>query len=244
MHTLTLSINSVTSWGFKLFMLLATGYLLLIGNFLLAGFALLSLGISLIPAIVDRSYNTNLPWPLDFFLTIWLAFSVVGEIGFYDRFWWWDNFLHFGGTAVLVYLAFVLVFALNFTKKIRLSIPMIGFFTFLVGVAFGGAWEILEFWAWAFLDVDAIGAGSPTNFKLAYLDTLSDLQLDAAASILIALVGMKYVARRRHVKLREWMHPFIEIFDEKIRAAGEEVREILRYEKDQISKKVRKKKKR
>ncbi|MCF7846151.1 MAG: hypothetical protein K9L85_02845 [Candidatus Peribacteraceae bacterium] len=241
MRSFIFSANSLISWGFKVFMLFAAGYFFIVGDFLLAGFAFLSMAISLIPAIVDRSYNTNLPWTLDFFLTAWLALSLIGEADFYDRFWWWDNALHFAGTAVLVYLAFVLVFALNFTKKIRLSIPMIGFLTFLIGIAFGGAWEILEFWAWKFLAADAIGIGNPPDFELAYLDTLSDLQLDAAASILIALLGMNYVARQRHVHVREFMRPFIEIFDEKARAAGEEVRDILRHEKELISKKFHKK---
>lgn len=83
--------------------------------------------------------------------------------------------------------------------------------------------------------------GYPPDFEFAYLDTLSDLQLDAAASILIALIGMKYVARQRHVKLREWMRPFVEIFDEKIHAATEEVREVLRSEKAKLAKTFSKK---
>lgn len=240
MYTPKFSINLLISLGLKTFMLVAAIYFLFVGELLMSGFAFISLAISLIPAIVGRNYNTNLPWVIDFLLTFWLSFSLIGEIGLYEMFWWWDDFLHFGGTAVLVFLAFVLVFALNFTKKIRLSIPMIGVFTFLVGIAFGGAWEIIEFWAWKFLGADAIGMGFPPDFELAYLDTLSDLQLDGAASILVALIGMNYVARRRRVKLREWMHPFFEIFDEKFRMATREVREILLIEKKKISKKIRK----
>ncbi|MFH0834668.1 MAG: hypothetical protein V2A63_04785 [Patescibacteria group bacterium] len=223
MRKFTFSANSLISWGFKVFILAVAIYFSITGNLPFALFSFLALAITLIPAIVNRSYNTNLPWTIDFFLTVWLALSVVGEIGFYKKFWWWDVMLHFGGTGVLVYLAFVLVFALNFTKKIRLSIPLIGFFTFIIGVAFGAVWEIAEFYAWRITGHDALGMGIPPDFKFGLFDTFSDLQLDVAGSFLIALVAMKYVARQRHVKLREWMRPFIEIFGEKMERAKKTV---------------------
>lgn len=226
--SVTLSINSVISWLLKIFMFVTTIYFLAEGNYLLSGFAFLMLLVSLIPAIVNRSYDVNLPWSLDFLLTIWLAFSLLGEMRFYAEIWWWDDFLHFAGTAVLVYLAFVLVFALNFTNKIRLSIPMIGFFTFLIGVAFGAIWEIAEFYAWQITGTDALAMGTPPDFQLGLLDTFSDLQLDAAASIFIALVGMRYVGNRRHVKLREWMRPFIKIFGEKIKVVSNKARQQIK----------------
>jgi len=183
------------------------------GNILMGGFQIIALSISLIPVFVNRSFNINLPWPIDFWLTMWMFLAVLGETGFYDRFSWWDNLLHFGGTAVLVYLAFVLVFALNFTDKIRLSIPLIGFATFLVGVAFGAIWEVAEFWVWRITGSDALAMHG--SYKNGLLDTFTDLQLDIVASALVALVGMKYVAKQRHVLLREWMYPFAKIFSNK-----------------------------
>ena len=49
------------------------------GNFVLAPFALVSLGISLIPAVVNHSYKVNLPWQLDFWLTLWMALQIFGR---------------------------------------------------------------------------------------------------------------------------------------------------------------------
>ena len=217
MRRITLSINSAISWILKILMLVVSGYFFLTGNFLFGGFSFLMLLVSLIPAIVNRSYDVNLPWSLDFFLTLWIALSVLGEIRFYEKIWWWDDFLHFGGTAVLVYLAFVLVYALNFIGKIRLSIPLIGFFTFLVGVAFGAIWEVAEFWVWRITGSDALAMGTPPDFEAGLRDTFIDLQFDMVSSAIIALAGMQYVGRQRHVKLRVWMHPFSKIFGEKIK---------------------------
>ncbi|MCF7846150.1 MAG: hypothetical protein K9L85_02840 [Candidatus Peribacteraceae bacterium] len=241
MKNFIFSPNSLISWILKIFMLASAVYFLIVGNLPFGLFSFMALFVSLLPAIVNRSYDTNLPWTLDFFLTLWLACSVVGEIGFYQKFWWWDVLLHFGGTAVLVYLAFVLVFALNFTKKIRLSIPLIGFATFLVGVAFGAIWEIAEFYAWRLTGNDALAMGIPPDFRAGLFDTFSDLQLDAAGSFLIALIGMKYVARQRHVKLREWMRPFIEIFDEKVRNAKKRTRQNISKQKKKLQKRFSKK---
>ena len=240
--TLSLSINSAISWMLKVFMLVVSAYFFLNGDIIFGGFSFLMLVVSLIPAIVNRSYNVNLPWSLDFLLTIWLALSIAGEVRFYEKIWWWDDFLHFGGTAVLVYLAFVLVFALNFTGKIKLSIPLIGFFTFLVGVAFGAIWEIAEFYVWKFTGSDALAMGNPPDFEAGLIDTFSDLKLDVISSAMIALVGMRYVGNQRHVKLHEWMLPFFKIFGEEVKKVKIKTKEKFHEEKVKLKKKFSKSK--
>ncbi len=236
----TLSLNSAVSWILKFFMLAVSTYFFLSGNILFGGFGFLMLLVSLIPAIVNRSYDVNLPWNLDFLLTFWLALSIAGEVRFYDSIWWWDDFLHFGGTAVLVYLAFVLVYALNFTKKIRLSVPLIGFFTFIFGVAFGAIWEIAEFYVWKLTGTDALAMGIPPDFRVGFLDTFSDLKFDVFGSALVAFLGMRYVASQRHIKLREWMHPFVKIFGKKIQKVKAKTKEKILEEKIRIKNKFRK----
>ncbi len=230
-----LSLNSVVSWTLKILMIATVAYFLLEANWLLAIFAAGSLGISLIPAAINHSYNTNLPWGMDFWLTLWLALSVAGEAGFYQRYEWWDNVLHFGGTAVLVYLAFVMIFALNFTGKVRLSIPLIGFFTFLVGMAFGGIWEVLEFWIWQLTGLDTLATGGDP--ARGFFDTFSDLQLDLLGAVLMSFFGMAYIARQRHVYLKEWMQPFVQLFGKKV----QRVRAKARRKKEEVKQKLRQK---
>jgi len=243
MKNLTLSINSAISWILKALMFFVAIYFFLSGNILFGGFSFLVLAISLIPAIVNRSYDVNLPWSLDFLLTIWMTLSVAGEVKFYQSIWWWDDFLHFGGTAVLVYLAFVLVFALNFTGKIKLSIPLIGFFTFLIGVAFGAIWEIAEFYMWQITGNDTLAMGIPPSFEAGLRDTFSDLKLDVIGSALVAFAGMRYVAKQRHIKLREWMKPFVKIFEEKIHEVGLKTKQRIIKKKVNLKKKFGKNKK-
>lgn len=231
--TIMLSLNSVASWSLKIFMVLATTYFLLEQNYIFAIFAFGSLVVSLLPAIINHSYDTNLPWGIDFWLTLWMALSILGSVGFYERFEWWDDMLHFGGTATLAYLAFVLIYALSFTGKLRLTIPFIGFFTFMISVAFGAMWEVLEFWIWQLTGIDTLAIGGDPALSL--FDTFSDLQLDLVGAGLAAVLGMSYVARQRHVHLREWMHPFVKIFGRKIQL----VRVVAREKKEELKAKVR-----
>jgi hypothetical protein len=237
MKKIILSINSTISWILKILIAFTTIYFFLNQNFLLGIFAILVLAISLIPAAVNRSYNINLPWSLDFWLTLWLALCVFGSVDFYKRFSWWDNFLHFSGTTVLVYLAFVLIYALNFTNKIRLSIPLIGFFTFLVGIAFGALWEIAEFLIWRITGHNTLTIGG--NIEESFYDTFSDLQLDVLGALVAAIFGMKFVARQRHIKLHEYMQPFVKIFGEKIRLKKEKLKRKIKKQKTKFKRKIK-----
>lgn len=209
---------------------IAVIYLFLEGNYLLGGFALLMLVTSLIPAFVNKSYDVNLPWAIDFFLTIAIFLSVLGELGLYERYPWWDSFLHLGGTIIVAYLAFVLIYALNFTGKIKLSIPLIGLLTFITAMALGVLWEMAEFWVWQITGSDALAMGGPTNYKEGLFDTFWDLHFDMVGAAIAAFGGMKYVARQRHVKLREWMRPFFTIFGDKY----EEAKSKARVQKDKM----------
>lgn len=183
------------------------------GDYLSASFALFALTTSLIPAALNRSFNTNLPWPLDFWLSLWLLLATLGTAGLYARISWWDSLLHFGGSAVLAYLAFVLIFALNFTGKVRLSIPLVGLFTWLTGVAFGALWEVGEFWVWQLTGTDTLTLGRVfAQPAVALFDTFKDLQLDLLGSTAVALGGMAYVGRQRQRHLRDWLAPFFKIF--------------------------------
>jgi hypothetical protein len=220
------------SWSLRMLMLTSVGYFAAGADWLGVAFALVCLSVSLIPPMVNHSYKTNLPWELDFWLTLWLALSVAGSLGLYDALHWWDNLLHLGGTAVLAYLAFVVIYALNFTGKVRLSIPLMGFFTFLTAMAFGALWEILEFWIWRVTGSDTLAMqGSIIN---GFWDTFADLQLDLLGGLLVAGGSMWYVGRQRHLTLRRWMEPFFTVFGEQLRQARTRARRV----KSRVQKKL------
>jgi hypothetical protein len=82
--------------------------------------------------------------------------------------------------------------------------------------------------------------GIPPDFRVGFLDTFSDLKFDVFGSALVAFLGMRYVASQRHIKLREWMHPFVKIFGKKIQKVKAKTKEKILEEKIRIKNKFRK----
>lgn len=179
----------------KLILLLVFFSELFWGDYLVAAGALLALAISLLPAAIERSYHINLPWLIDLMVTLSLTLHTVGL--YYDLYhnpswWWWDNFTHFLGTAVISLLAFYIVFSLDYIKKIQLSLPFIVISTITTAMAIGALWEIGEF------HFDAI-FGTQAIIDLA--DTIHDLEFDFLGAVVVSIIGTIYTAhlRRTHV---------------------------------------------
>ena len=110
---------------------------------------------------------------------------------------------HFVGTATIAMIAFMVVYTLHFVGKIKMTIPMIGLFTFTTSLAIGALWELTEF------SVDQLfGTKSLGDIN----DTIEDLFLDSVAGILIAFLGMLYVARQRGKNIPVLVHPWAKVF--------------------------------
>src|SRR3990170_4570785 len=142
--------------------------------------------LSLIPSLVERSYRVTLPFELDLLITLSIFLNTfMGEgMNFYQKVRLYDKALHIYGSAVVGLLAFVVVYTLNYTRKVRLSLPFIGFFTITFAIAMGAVWEIMEF------AVDSL-FGKTTQNGLA--DTMWDLVNDFVGGVITAAVGMLYV---------------------------------------------------
>jgi len=127
----TLSITTGLSWLMKLLMVLLLPIAVLKGDYLFSVLTIVSIVISLIPSLLERSYRVTLPFELDLLITLSIFLNTfMGEgLDFYQKVWLWDKALHVYGSAVVGLLAFVVVYTLNYTRKVRLSLPFIGIFT-------------------------------------------------------------------------------------------------------------------
>ncbi len=145
-------------------------------------------------------------------VTLIFVFSALflGEVrSYYDRFWWWDIALH--GTSGLLtgILGFLLVYVLNESKRIALSMTprFVAFFAFLFAVAVGALWEIFEF------SIDSIfGArmqkpmlGDPSGLT----DTMWDMIINMIGAMLISALGWWYMKRARRSFIDIWIQKFI-----------------------------------
>ena len=201
----SLSVTAGLSWFMKLLMVLLLPVELYKGDYLFSILLVFSVVLSLIPSLVERSYRVTLPFELDLLITLSIFLNTfMGEgMNFYQKVRLYDKALHIYGTAVVGLLAFVVVYTLNYTRKVRLSLPFIGFFTFTFAMAMGGIWEIMEF------AVDSL-FGKMTQNGLA--DTMWDLINDFVGGVITAAIGMLYVKYSNPDTRKRLAMPLGEVF--------------------------------
>ncbi|NLM49747.1 MAG: hypothetical protein GX196_02205 [Clostridiaceae bacterium] len=154
--------------------------------------AFLAFVLSFLPSAVTFK-NTKLPRGFQLVILIFIFGSLfLGEIsGFYYRFFWWDDMLHFMSGIILGAIGFLLVYALNEDERIlfRLSPLFVALFTFTFSLACGAVWEIFEY----FMDVNFGFNMQKTGLD----DTMFDLIYDAISSFLISALGFFSLKKRR-----------------------------------------------
>lgn len=195
-----ITLNSVLSFALNFMLIILIPYLIYIKQYLFAVSALIAAILSLIPAILKRNYNINMHWRISFLITLALYLHTVGlSFRLYSKIFYYDIIMHILGSIVIALLGFIIVYTMHFTRKVRLSIPLIGIFTVIFALAVGALWEIGEFAIDQFLGTRA----QPSNF-----DTMTDLIYDALAGIATAVAAMFYVNNTSETKLSELIHPF------------------------------------
>lgn len=201
----TVSVSTGLSWLMKLLMVGMLPYELYKGQFLFAIGVVVAIVLSITPSVVERNYRVTLPFELDLLITLSLFLhTFMGEgLDFYQKIDAWDNVLHVYGSAVIAMLAFLITYTLHYTKKVRLTIPLIGFFTVTFAMAVGGLWEIGEF------AIDGI-FGKRTQDGLT--DTMWDMIEDLIGGMVIAILGMIYVRYSRPERRKRLAKPLGEVF--------------------------------
>lgn len=201
----SLSVTAGLSWFMKLLMVLLLPVELYKGEYLFSILLVFSVALSLIPSLLEKSYRVTLPFELDLLITLSIFLNTfMGEgLNFYQKVWLYDKALHIYGSAVVGLLAFVVVYTLNYTRKVRLSLPLIGFFTVTFAMAMGGIWEIMEF------TVDSL-FGKTTQNGLA--DTMWDLINDLIGGFITAAIGMLYVKYSNPDVRKKLAMPLGEVF--------------------------------
>jgi hypothetical protein len=110
----------------------------------------------------------------------------LGEANkFYEKYWWWDMFLH-SMSAIGFGLVGVIFLLLAFGKSKNQGSPFIfAAFSFCFAVAIGVLWEIFEFSTDQILGTDMQKSG--------LTDTMTDLIIDCIGAAIAALAGYLYL---------------------------------------------------
>ena len=199
------SISTAISWLMKLVLLAMLPYEIYTGDYPFALATLVAIAVSLTPAVLERNYKITLPFEFDLLITLAIFLHMfLGEtLMFYERIEQWDTVLHLFSTAVISLLAFMIVYTFHYTKKLRLSIPLVGFFTVIFAMFVGSLWEILEY------VVDVV---FKTSAQKGLPDTMWDLIYDLLAGVIVACLGMTYVRYSKPDERRRVTRPLRELF--------------------------------
>lgn len=177
--------------------------------------ALLILAIGaliLAPTFLGQRHSVQIPYEFQLVALVFaFAALFLGEVrSYYDRFWWWDVALHTSSGLLLGIVGFLLVYILNESRRIDLSMRprFIALFAFLFAVSMGAIWEIFEFT----MDQTVGTRMQKPMFgdDSGLTDTMWDLIVDAIGASAIAALGWWYMVRDRHSFIDVWTQKFID----------------------------------
>ncbi len=146
-------------------------------------------------------------------LALLFVFSALflGEVrNYYDKIWWWDIALHSTSGLLMGILGFLLVYVLNASEKIAISMTpqFLAFVAFIFAVAVGALWEIVEF------SIDSIVGARMQKAMFddpsGLTDTMWDMIVNAIGAGFISTLGWWYMKRDRRSFIDIWIQKFIQ----------------------------------
>lgn len=153
--------------------------------------AVVSLFVSIIPALARRDLGIVLPVELNFWIVLALFLHVVGGFsGFYDHVPGWDHVTHMASASLVAALGFVSVVTIDkYVDSIDLPRPFLAFFIVMFTMAFGVLWEFMEF---------ANDQLAGTHLQYGLTDTMVDLMFDGFGGFFVAGLGSYYLMHTTH----------------------------------------------
>ena len=117
------------------------------GRYLYALLCVVVIALLVAPPLLARSSRANVPIELEL-LALWGAVGdmTLGRLaGLYGGTVWFDKVLHFGNSVLIGIVAFLFVYALHVTGRLRTSVGVDGLVILLLALGIGALWEIAEY---------------------------------------------------------------------------------------------------
>jgi hypothetical protein len=170
--------------------------------------AVLVMLLTLAPAFLGRRYRIVVPPEFQLTAALFVFLSVfLGSItGLYERFWWWDVFLHTSSGFLLGIVGFVALFLLNRTDRIPQGMRpgFLCFFAVIFAMALGVVWEVFEF------AVDTVRpAANMQRRETGVVDTMQDLMVDTLGAAVVAMMGLAYLTKGRYSFVADGVVKFV-----------------------------------
>ncbi len=182
--------DTIVETGVRILLVGGMGFAIYEYSWISLAILIITLGLTFLPDIIERSYQIKLPLAFTSGIIIFTyATLVLGEVSdFYNRYWWWDIVLHGGSAIGFGLIGFIFIFLLF--KGDRYAAPPIAmaFFAFCFAMTIGAVWEIFEF------AMDQIFGLNMQKSGL--VDTMGDLMIDAVGALLGSAAGFFYLKQK------------------------------------------------
>jgi hypothetical protein len=181
-HAISLGITNLLLLG-------AAGSAFWFGQNELSFVASLMFVVSISPHYFKAVHNVHIPIVFIYGAVVFIFSSILlGQFGgMYDRFHWYDAFLHFLSALVLGIVGFLIIYVFYSVNKLKLPLLIVVIFSFAFTVTIGVMWEITEY----FIDM-TLG----TNMQVSSLDdTMIDLMVNALGGFIASFIGYLYVIK-------------------------------------------------
>ena len=146
-------------------------------------------GLTLLPFVFQSWSEINIPSGFVACMIFFIVATVfLGEIGdFYERFEWWDTFLHTGSAIGFAMIGMLIILFLLRGDHLAAPPIMLGLMAFSFAVAIGGIWEIFEY---------AMDQLFGMNMQRDGLhDTMKDLIVDVIGAFVGSVAGVIYLLK-------------------------------------------------
>ena len=155
-----------------------------------------------LPKMVRRIMHLKIPPIMEIlFVTFCFCTLILGDVAdFYGRFGWWDKLQHALSGCLLGILGYIIINTFNKFDgyKVKFSPVFVCFWVACFSMAAGALWEIMEFTTDELFGLNSqqylqtrgtFDDAQPLLGHEALRDTMYDLMLDLAGSVVIAIIG-------------------------------------------------------
>jgi len=149
----------------------------------------LMLLVSLLPHLLKGTYNIHVPVIFIYSTIVFIFLSVfLGQFGgLYDRWHWWDSFLHFISALTFGFTGFIIIYVYYVHNKLKIPQNLILILAFFFCLGIGALWEIVEY---------GIDNALSTNMQVNSLDdTMIDLIIGALGGLTAIIMCAFYLSR-------------------------------------------------
>ncbi len=183
----------VLSHIIKVILIIAIIFDILNGKFSQLFITLLTLIFLSLPNLYEKKYNVNIPLEIEVLISIFILGTLfLGEnLDYYEKYVYWDVYLHTLSGFLLGLLGFVIVYSIIDSKSKNSLTPFfVSVFTFSFAVTIGALWEIFEFGMDNFFGLNMQKSG--------LVDTMWDLIVDSIGAGIVAISSYFYMKKVKH----------------------------------------------